>query len=104
MKVGDALMSVKDKFINYILGLSKIEGKYKPDEINTINDAINNVKNMGIEALITYISMFIIPSYSSIDLFIRSRISEDFLKKLSMDELNKVKRYLLCMADLVNSK
>jgi hypothetical protein len=104
MKVGEALITVRDKFINYISSLTKIENKYTIEHLNTINEAIGTVKDMGLESLITYISMYVAPSVNNIDLYIRSRISSEFLDRLTQDEYTKVKRYICCMVDLVSSK
>jgi hypothetical protein len=101
MKIGDALMTCKNKFIDYVRTLSKT-GNYTPEQLTVINEAVLQVEKLTFEALTTYITMFIIPNKNNLDLFIKSRISEEFLTKLKEDEYKKVKRYLNCMIDLLS--
>jgi hypothetical protein len=105
VKVGEALLTIRDKFISYLNTLTIIpEKNFTKEQLNDINEVMIRVKAMNVEAMITYISMFIVPNKGKLDLYIKNQISDEFLTKLNIDEYNKIKRYLDCMIDIISDK
>lgn len=102
VKVGEALISIRDKFITYLNSL--INEKFTDDEKRDYNETISRVKQMNVEGMITYISMFILPNKKNFDLYIKNQISNDLLNKITTEQYEKIKRYLDCMADIVSDK
>ena len=102
VKVGEALFTIREKFINYLNTL--INEKFSEEEKRDYNEAIARVKQMNVEGMITYISMFILPNRKNFDLYIKNQISNDLLNKITTEQYEKVKRYLDCMADIVSDK
>ena len=102
VKVGEALITIRNKFITYLNWL--LNDKFTMEEKNDYAETISRVKQMNAEGMITYISMFILPNRKNFDLYIKNQISNDLLNKITNEQYEKIKRYLDCMADIVSEK